>query len=186
MAKKKQQCFSVCYTPLDTAPLGRVWIAARENGIILLDFSDSEGKFLASLKKHLKNFSGEPQIRLDPTGLSLYLETLINYFEHKTPISDDLPLEITCLTDFQCDVLKLVQEIPFGTLTTYGDLANKLSNHNHRASRAVGQVLRRNPLPIIIPCHRIVRAGGSIGGYGGKLGSERKFALLKHEGVILT
>ncbi|MEN8240356.1 MAG: methylated-DNA--[protein]-cysteine S-methyltransferase [Chloroflexota bacterium] len=176
--------YPVCYTPMDSSLLGRIWIAARESGVVFLDFSESEAGFIAILSEYLENFKGEPQLRLDPTSLSPYLETLNAYFDHKTPIPGDFPLETACLTDFQCDVLKLVQAIPFGTVATYGDLADKLSNPN--ASRAVGQVLRRNPLPIIIPCHRIVKAGGNIGGYGGILGSERKVALLKHEGVILA
>jgi methylated-DNA-[protein]-cysteine S-methyltransferase len=71
-----------------------------------------------------------------------------------------------------------------GTITTYGDLARQMDNE--LAARAVGQVLRANPLPLIIPCHRVVRADGSVGGYGGILGSQRKIALLKHEGVILA
>ena len=176
--------FPVCYTPIDSSLLGRIWIAARESGIVFLDFSESEAGFLANLSAHLENFKGEPQLRLDPTGLSPYLEVLNAYFDQEIQISDDLPLEIACLTDFQCDVLELVRAIPFGSVMTYGELADKLSNP--KASRAVGQVLRRNPLPIIIPCHRIVSAGGIIGGYGGILGSERKIALLKHEGVILA
>ena len=143
-----------------------------------------KSEFIEILQDQLREFSGEAELRLDPTGLSIYLESLINYFDDKTPIPEELPLELNCLTTFQCEVLNLVRKIPFGTVSTYGDLAKLHSNQ--KASRAVGQVLRRNPLPIIIPCHRIVRAGGSIGGYGGILGSERKIALLQHEGVILA
>jgi len=77
-----------------------------------------------------------------------------------------------------------VREIPFGASTTYGEIAEAIENPN--SSRAIGQVLRRNPIPIIIPCHRVLSADGTLGGYGGVMGSKRKIALLKHEGVILA
>jgi O-6-methylguanine DNA methyltransferase len=184
MSRQKEIKYSVCYTPLDTSLLGRIWIAAREKGIFLLDFSETEEAFLENLGRILKQIPGEPETCLDPTSLSIYLEALLNFFNHKTPIPEDLPIDIDFLTDFQRKILSLIQKIPVGAVATYGDIAKQLNNEN--AARAVGQVLRRNPLPIIIPCHRIVMADGSVGGYGGILGSERKIALLKHEGVILT
>jgi methylated-DNA-[protein]-cysteine S-methyltransferase len=184
MNTKENETYSVCYTPVDTSLLGRIWIAARENGVFFLDFSETEAEFMSRLSAILENFKGEANIRLDPTGLSLYLEALLAYFDQRTPIPEDLPVQINFLTDFQREVLALVKATPMGTFTTYGELAKQLEKEH--AARAVGQVLRANPLPIIIPCHRVVRADGSVGGYGGILGSERKIALLKHEGVILT
>jgi methylated-DNA-[protein]-cysteine S-methyltransferase len=184
MSGQEKDKYSVCYTPLDTPLLGRIWIAARESGIFLLDFSETEEGFKEKLSSVLEHIPGEPETCLDPTSLSIYLEALLNFFNHKTPIPENLPINIDFLTDFQRQILGLIQAIPFGAVATYGDIAKQLENEN--AARAVGQVLRRNPLPIIIPCHRIVMADGSVGGFGGILGSERKIALLKHEGVILT
>lgn len=184
MTGQEENTYSVCYSPLDTSLLGRLWIAARDEGLFLLDFSETEENFLEYLEEVLEHISGVPEIRLDPTSLSDYLEALLNYFEEKIPIPEDLPINIDFLTDFQREILEEIQSIPFGAVSTYGEVAKQLDKEN--AARAVGQVLRRNPLPIIIPCHRIVSADGTIGGYGGILGSERKIALLKHEGVILT
>lgn len=184
MSQQEQKSYSVCYSPLDTALLGRLWIAARDGGIFLLDFSESEKEFLENMHKILDNIPGVPQMHIDPTNLAIYLEALLDYFNQNNPIPRDLPIYIEFLTDFQREILELVQNIPYGAVTTYGDIAKQLEKEN--AARAVGQVLRRNPLPIIIPCHRIVSADGTIGGYGGILGSDRKIALLKHEGVILT
>jgi methylated-DNA-[protein]-cysteine S-methyltransferase len=184
MSGQEEITYSVYYSPLDTSLMGRLWIAARDGGIFLLDFSETEEEFIKNLEEILKQIPEVPEIRLDPTNLSIYLETLLNFFNDKIPIPKDLPIGIDFLTDFQRQILELIQEIPFGAVTTYGDIAKQLKNEN--AARAVGQVLRRNPLPIIIPCHRIISADGTVGGYGGILGSERKIALLKHEGVILT
>jgi len=88
------------------------------------------------------------------------------------------------MTEFQQQILKIVQLLPMGSTITYGEIADQIENPN--ASRAVGQVLRRNPIPIIIPCHRVISSDGTLGGYGGVIGSQRKIALLKHEGVILA
>jgi O-6-methylguanine DNA methyltransferase len=184
MTKKITAPYHVCYSPVDTALLGRIWIAARRSGLFLLDFSDTEAEFLEKLSSSLENFSGGAKIRLDPTDLSEYLDSLLDYFESSVPIPQELPIQIDYLTEFQQMVLEEVRRIPMGTITTYGELA--LQMDNEKAARAVGQVLRANPLPVIIPCHRIVLSDGSIGGYGGILGSERKIALLKHEGVILA
>ena len=184
MSGQEENSFSVCYSPLDTSLLGRLWIAVREEGLFLLDFSETEEEFMGNLDEILKHIAGVPEIRLDPTNLSIYLEALLNFFNHKAPIPKDLPIDIDFLTDFQRQILELIQSIPFGAVMTYGDIAKQLEKEN--AARAVGQVLRRNPLPIIIPCHRIVSADGTVGGYGGILGSERKITLLKHEGVIFT
>lgn len=184
MDAKNHEIFSVCYSPVDTPILGRIWIAASSGGVFLLDFSEREGDFLSALNKNLGHFSGTAELRLDPTDLSVYLDAVLSYFDYGTPIPENLPVNISYLTEFQRKVLGLVKEIPMGTITTYGDLARQLDNE--LAARAVGQVLRANPLPVIIPCHRVVRADGSVGGYGGILGSQRKIALLKHEGVILA
>ena len=113
-----------------------------------------------------------------------YRKVLDAYLNDKTPIPDDLPVDLHQLTDFQQEILGRVRRVPFGATTTYGEIADEIDNPN--ASRAIGQVLRRNPIPIIIPCHRVLSADGTLGGYGGVMGSERKIELLKHEGVILA
>ncbi|UCD07592.1 MAG: MGMT family protein [Candidatus Aenigmatarchaeota archaeon] len=80
-------------------------------------------------------------------------------------------------------VLDLCRKVPKGRVTTYGEIARVMEKP--RASRAVGQALKRNPKPIEIPCHRVVRSDGSLGGYGGsgRKGAEKKKALLRGEGV---
>jgi methylated-DNA-[protein]-cysteine S-methyltransferase len=94
---------------------------------------------------------------------------------------DRIQFNLSSLTKFSGRVLKVVCKIPRGKVDTYSGLAAKAGSP--RASRAVGTVMANNPLPIVIPCHRVVRADGTLGGYGG--GVKMKMDLLKKEGVVL-
>lgn len=78
-------------------------------------------------------------------------------------------------------VLNLTKKIPRGKVTTYGEIARALKT----SPRTVGQALKRNTRPVVIPCHRVVCSDGSLGGYRGKLNSRRKISLLKKEGVLV-
>ena len=78
-------------------------------------------------------------------------------------------------------VYELTSQIPKGRVSTYGAIAGALSSWG--GSRAVGQILKRNPTPIVVPCHRVVRSDGSVGGYGGAEGFAKKIKLLKSEGI---
>ncbi len=82
-------------------------------------------------------------------------------------------------TEFQTRVWNAAAAIPFGTTVTYGELAEMAGNP--RAARAVGTAMKHNPLPILIPCHRVIAANGKLGGFGG--GLDMKRWLLRHEGV---
>ncbi len=90
----------------------------------------------------------------------------------------DLPLDWSLLKPFQRTVLETAKQIPFGETRSYGWIAERIGKP--RAARAVGQALRSNPIPIILPCHRVVRGDGELGGYAG--GSALKRKLLKLEG----
>ncbi|HET6793587.1 MAG TPA: methylated-DNA--[protein]-cysteine S-methyltransferase [Acidimicrobiales bacterium] len=94
--------------------------------------------------------------------------------------SFDIPLKLKG-TDFQREVWLALAEIPYGTTISYADLARAVGRP--RAFRAVGQANGANPLPIVLPCHRVVASGGRIGGYGGGLTMKRR--LLDLEGVVL-
>ncbi|MEO0088135.1 MAG: MGMT family protein [candidate division WOR-3 bacterium] len=86
------------------------------------------------------------------------------------------------MTEFTKKVLAIVKEIPKGKVMTYQEVAIKLGNKN--LARAVGQALKRNPYPIIIPCHRVIRSDGKIGGYS--LGAKKKIELLRKEGILIV
>ena len=104
---------------------------------------------------------------------------LIEYFAN-TRKTFDLPLDLEQLHGFQKDVLKIASQIPFGEVLTYGQIASQLRKPG--ASRAVGTALARNPLPIVLPCHRVVAADGHLTGYLGKKGIAAKKWLLELEG----
>ena len=95
-----------------------------------------------------------------------------------------LPLDMSKLTEFQTSVLKTTLEIPYGEIRTYGEIAQIL--HKPAAARAVGGALSRNPMPILIPCHRVVGGNGHLTGYTGARGLETKQWLLLKEGVNIV
>ena len=90
------------------------------------------------------------------------------------------PIRKTIIKDE--DVYQLLLQIPEGKTTTYGDLATALGNPS--ASRLIGRILGRNPNPVTVPCHRVVKSDGSLGGYNG--GIDRKIELLKKEGISIS
>lgn len=98
--------------------------------------------------------------------------------------SFDLPLDWSGMTAFQAEVLRLTLQIPFGSARTYGELANALGKP--AASRAVGGALAHNPLPLLIPCHRVVASSGALTGYSAAGGIATKARLLEMEGLRIV
>lgn len=113
-------------------------------------------------------------------------EWLNAYFDAKKPSVHYLPLSLAG-TDFMLSVLRLLLEIPYGEVVTYGELASQISSMRgipQMSAQAVGGAVSRNPIPIIIPCHRVVDAHGKLVGYSG--GLDIKTKLLIHEGVDIS
>lgn len=110
------------------------------------------------------------------TGLS---RTIRDFFQGR-PVSFDFPLDLSGMTDFQHAVLQATQRIPYGQTATYADLARAAGRPG--ASRAVGGVMAGNPLPLIVPCHRVVRSDGGLGGFSAPQGVALKERLLELEG----
>lgn len=128
-----------------------------------------------------------PTSRMQPRSLRRGTNDLLNrvaaqlqeYFAG-TRTTFDLPLEPSG-TDFQLSVWELLRKIPYGVTTSYGELARRLGDP--KASRAVGAANGANPIPIIVPCHRVVGSKGELTGFGG--GLDRKRWLLEHEGALM-
>ena len=134
-----------------------------------------------------KYFGGTAPGTMEPGDLPVLAqarEWLDRYFAGEKPGIQELPLA-PAGTPFQQVVWQLLCEIPYGEVVTYGALAQKLSTQlGHQTSgRAVGGAVGRNPISIIVPCHRVVGADGSLTGYAG--GTDRKRWLLEHEGAAL-
>jgi methylated-DNA-[protein]-cysteine S-methyltransferase len=134
------------------------------------------------------SFESEPDVARPEEGargvaaahLSAALGALSAYLAGERR-SFDLPMDLTGVTPFQRRVYQRLLEIPYGQVVTYGRVAEDIGARAEGAARAVGQAVGANPLPILIPCHRVVGAGGRLTGFGG--GPERKAALLSIEGI---
>jgi methylated-DNA-[protein]-cysteine S-methyltransferase len=163
------------YARVDS-PVGPVWVAKTEAGIcaVRLGAGQPEGLFTWLSKR----IDPDPP-REDPKALAPALTQLREYFSC-TRHEFDLPLDIRG-TPFQQAVWAEVSRIPYGTTTTYGEIARRIGHP--RAARAVGGASSANPLPIIVPCHRVVGAGGALTGYGAGLAT--KAMLLQLEGALL-
>jgi len=164
----------IVYAQTDS-PFGPVWVAATETGICTVTTGTRQPDALfAWLSRHV---SPEPP-REDREALTQALAQLREYFSHARQ-AFDLPLDVRG-TAFQRAVWAEINRITYGTTTTYSQIAEHIGRP--RAARAVGAAVGANPLPILIPCHRVVGAGGSLTGYGG--GLEMKAELLQMEGVL--
>lgn len=164
------------YTDAFDSPVGRITILSSEKGLCFLDFpGPSDIRMQDFIRTHFA------QVEIG-TGGKINREVarqLKAYFAGKLKkFTVRLDLKVS---GFYGQTLRHVFAIPFGTTKSYGQIAAELGNP--LASRAVGSANRNNPIPIIIPCHRVV-AANSLGGYGGKCGNlELKKKLLRHEGV---
>jgi methylated-DNA-[protein]-cysteine S-methyltransferase len=134
----------------------------------------------ALTRLYMAPFDVDPAWRRDPDALAVPARQLAEYFVGERQAFD---LELRPAgTDFQRAVWDLLLEIPFGETTTYGALAATLGDP--RKVRAVGLANGRNPISIVVPCHRVIGADGSLVGYGG--GLERKRTLLAHEAEVVA
>jgi methylated-DNA-[protein]-cysteine S-methyltransferase len=151
------------------SPLGRMLLAATQSGLAGVWF---EGQ------RHGPDATGWPEDADDPVlveavaQLRAYLAGERNTF--------DLPLDLQAGTPFQQSVWKALLAIPTGGTTSYGELARRLGRAS--AARAIGAAVGRNPLSVVVPCHRVLGTGGGLTGYAG--GLERKTALLRLEGAL--
>ena len=154
-------------------PLGTLFAVVDDSGVRVLEFVKTDGPIrqLEMMKRSL----GGPLERGEHPILDRLREQLSGYFEGKRRVFD-LPLHPKG-TPFQERVWKALLQIPYGEVRSYIDLARAVGNP--KAVRAVGGANGSNPISIIIPCHRVIGADGSIVGYGG--GLERKGWLLAHE-----
>lgn len=160
----------IAYTIVDS-PLGRLLVAATERGICRIGLHDSD----EVLELTLQHEYPAAEIRLDETGLQTWLVALIAHLTGEQPHLD-LPLDIRA-TAFQWRVWQELRTIPYGETRSYSEIANAIGQP--QARRAVAQACKQNPVPLIIPCHRIVRGDGSSGGY--RWGTARKKQLLAQE-----
>ena len=159
-------------------PLGNAWLAATDAGLSGLWFHD---------QKHLPDFTDAK--RFTPVRhrfMQTAIDQLTPYFASKQMPTEfrfgkELPLDLSHGTAFQQAVWQALLSIPLGSSVSYGAIAQQINNP--AAMRAVGAAVGRNPISILVPCHRVLGRDGSLTGYAG--GLDRKVALLRLEGVLI-
>lgn len=168
----------IYYDRIEDTPLGPVWLAAGPHGLVAVEYNGSEDNFLNYLAKVSK---GKPQQSSDKVAEA---KKVLLVYLHGDSQRIDLNVDLSGITPFQRRVLEETRKVPRGQVSTYAEIAKRIGQP--KAVRAVGQALRRNPVPIVVPCHRVIASDGSLGGYGGEMRSKRKVQLLKLEGVALA
>lgn len=165
----------VAYATVDS-PVGQITIAATPLGLVKLGLpNEATDSVLARLAEAVS-----PRILESPKRLDLARRELDEYFDGRRQ-DFDLPLDWQLSPKgFYRKVLRKLPQVGFGETATYGEMAARAGNP--RASRAAGTACGVNPIPVIVPCHRVVRAGGAIGNYGG--GPDMKRFLLHLEGAL--
>ena len=160
------------YTIVD-CPLGRLLIAATKKGICSICLGNSDADLETAL------FSEYPaaEIQRDGVELSQWVNTLLKHLIGQQP-QLELPIDVQA-TAFQWRVWEKLQAIPYGSTRSYGEIAQELGDP--KAARAVARACATNPVAIVVPCHRVVREDGSLGGY--RWGLERKRQLLAQESM---
>jgi methylated-DNA-[protein]-cysteine S-methyltransferase len=163
----------VAVTTMDS-PIGTLLLMATPKGLVRIAFeSENRDEVLGEVAEHLSPRILEAPRRLDPVRRELE-----QYFEGK--LRDfDVPLDWSLTGDFARRVLRRTARIPYGSVASYGDVAVEVGTP--RGARAVGNALGSNPIPVVVPCHRVVRTGGAIGGYGGGL-TRKRFLLALEAG----
>jgi len=154
------------------APVGRLLLAASDAGLTHVAVAPHAKR----VPKRLPELTASARAHLDAGA-----RALDEYFRGERKQFDDLVLAPDG-SEFQLRVWQALRQIPFGATESYGELAKRIQRPG--AARAVGMANNRNPIGIIVPCHRVIGAGGKLVGYGG--GLEMKRCLLMHEGSVLA
>ncbi len=164
----------VAYTTTDS-PFGPLLLATTPRGLVRVGMPNQDAdELLEDLAAQVS-----PRVLEAPGRLNDVRRELDLYFEGELR-NFDLPLDWQLTKDFRRRVLRATARIPYGKTRSYMQMAAGAGNE--RAVRAAGTALGSNPIPIVVPCHRVLRTGGALGGYGG--GLPMKEALLKLEGVL--
>jgi methylated-DNA-[protein]-cysteine S-methyltransferase len=164
----------VAYTTADT-PVGKLLLATTSRGLVRIAFhGESHDDVLADLAARLS-----PRVVEVPAQLDEVRRELDQYFEGERH-DFDLPLDWGLSHGFRSKVLHNIARIPYGETATYAEMAAEAGSPN--AYRAAGSACGSNPIPVVVPCHRVVPTGGGLGGYGG--GLDLKQYLLRLEGAL--
>jgi methylated-DNA-[protein]-cysteine S-methyltransferase len=173
-AAAREGLLDVAYGFADS-PFGRLMVAVTRRGLVRLDYPDRD------LDLSLRELAAEisPRILEAPQATDEVRRELGEYFEGKRK-RFSIRVDLSPVYGFRRKVLERTARIPFGSVSTYREIASQAGSP--RGMRAAGNALGSNPVPIVVPCHRVLRSGGALGGYTG--GLDRKVTLLQLEGVL--
>jgi len=164
----------VAYTSADS-PFGPLLLASTRRGLVRVGLPNQDpDRLLAEIAERVS-----PRVLEAPAALDEVQRELDLYFAGKLD-RFDLPLDWQLSSGFRRRVLRAIDRIPYGQTRNYTEMARRAGNE--RAVRAAGTACGSNPIPLVVPCHRVLRTSGALGGYGG--GLPMKQALLELEGVL--
>jgi methylated-DNA-[protein]-cysteine S-methyltransferase len=169
----------VAYAKLDS-PVGTLLLAATTAGLVRIAYldGDQEDFVLEEIARRLS-----PRVLAAPRALDVPRRELDEYFDGRRR-TFEIAIDWRLMSDFGRRVLAATAAIPYGSVSTYQDVAARAGSP--RGSRAAGNALGANPLPIVLPCHRVVRSGGSLGGYTGGVDRKRKLLGIERGQAPLT
>jgi methylated-DNA-[protein]-cysteine S-methyltransferase len=156
-------------------PIGPVWVALSEGGLVAVELGDEPEYLIARLPKF-----GFQEVVSDPKKTKPALQQIREYLEGDRQ-DFDIPIDWSVMTAFQEKALRATYDVPYGEVTTYGEIAENLGKP--KGAQAVGRAEATNPMPLVIPCHRVLGADGGLHGYGAGEGIETKAWLLELEGA---
>lgn len=171
------------WTLFDSA-IGRCAIAWSERGVVgvqLPEASDAETE--GRIRRHLPRAPrSEPPAEV---GRAIdALRALVGGDPHAAAVLDSVPIDYGKLPEFERRVYEELRRVPPGATTTYGEIARRIAGAGESgAAQAVGQAMARNPLPLLVPCHRVLAGDGTLGGFSGPGGVAQKRQLLEIEGA---
>jgi O-6-methylguanine DNA methyltransferase len=159
-------------------PIGKFWLASSELGLVAVEWGLTRAEFEAYLTRRFKRAAryAPKNLREAETQLREYLAGRRRAFT--------LVIDWTVLRQFQQSVLHATYEIPYGETRTYKEIAEAIGRP--RAPRAVGRAEATNPMPLVIPCHRVIGVDGKLHGYGMAEGVKTKAWLLQMEGAVIA
>lgn len=162
---------------LNGTPLGDLRLAASDFGLVAVEWADAR----PGLEAYLARF--RRSIQPDERRIRPYARELAEYLEGSQR-AFTIPIDWTLFRPFQREALQAIYRIPYGETRTYAEIAAQINRP--RACRAVGRANATNPMPLVIPCHRVIGSDGKLHGYGGGEGLKTKEWLLKMEGAVMA
>ncbi len=155
-------------------PVGELWAAISAQGLVAVDFPATRGTITQTIQR-----MGFQQVLHDPAVIHPTLAQIVEYLDGRRR-TFELPIDWTVIAPFQGQALRETFAIPYGQTATYAEIAGRIGRP--RAARAVGRAQATNPMPLVIPCHRVLGTDGKLHGYGAGEGLETKAWLLSLEG----